>query len=51
MTYGEIDGRLFVCMRRIKGRDLANALAEGPLDPDRALHIIEQVGPGAPCCP
>jgi serine/threonine protein kinase len=35
--YGEIDGRLFVCMRLIKGRDLANALAEGPLDPDRAV--------------
>lgn len=41
--YGEIDGRLFVCMRLIKGRDLAAALANGPLDPARAVRIISQV--------
>src|ERR1700752_2237988 len=41
--YGEIDGRLFVSMRLIKGRDLDTVLAEGPLDPARAVRIIDQV--------
>lgn len=41
--YGEIDGRLFVTMRLIKGRDLAAVLADGPLDPPRAVRIIGHV--------
>lgn len=41
--YGEIDGRLYMCMRLIEGRDLQSVLAEGPLDPAWALRIIEQV--------
>ena len=41
--YGEIDGRLFVCMRLIKGRDLATVLADGPLEPPRAVRIVGQV--------
>ncbi len=41
--YGEIDGRLFVSMRLINGRDLDTVLAEGPLDPARAVRIIDQV--------
>src|SRR3984957_19343620 len=41
--YGEIDSRLFVSMRLIKGRDLAAVLAEGPLEPQRAVRIIGQV--------
>ena len=41
--YGEIDGRLFVSMRLIEGRDLQTVLADGPLDPARAVHIIDQV--------
>ena len=41
--YGEIDGRLFVSMRLIKGRDLDTVLAGGPLDPARAVRIIDQV--------
>jgi serine/threonine-protein kinase len=41
--YGEIDGRLFVCMRLIKGRDLAAVLVGGPLEPARAVRIIGQV--------
>lgn len=28
--YGEIDGRLYVSMRLIEGRDLESVLAEGP---------------------
>jgi serine/threonine protein kinase len=41
--YGEIDGRLYVDMRLIEGRDLASVLAEGPLEPARAVRIIEGV--------
>ena len=41
--YGEIDGRLFVSMRLIEGRDLAAVLAEGPLEPARAVRIVDQV--------
>jgi serine/threonine protein kinase, bacterial len=41
--YGEIEGRLFVSMRLIDGRDLQTVLADGPLEPSRAVRIIEQV--------
>src|SRR5271167_3519886 len=41
--YGEIDGRLYVDMRLIQGRDLQEVLADGPLEPARAVRIIEQV--------
>jgi serine/threonine-protein kinase len=42
-NYGEIDGRLYVDMRLIEGRDLAEVLAEGPLPPELAVRIIGQV--------
>ena len=41
--FGEIEGRLFVTMRLIKGRDLGAVLAEGPLEPARVIRIIEQI--------
>jgi serine/threonine kinase PknH len=42
-NYGEIDGQLYVDMRLIDGRDLHTVLADGPLDPARAVRIIDQV--------
>ena len=41
--FGEIDGQLYVDMRLVDGRDLHDLLAEGPLDPARAVMIIDQV--------
>src|ERR1700737_3978519 len=41
--FGEVDGRLYVTMRLINGRDLQTMLADGPLAPERAVRIIEQV--------
>ena len=42
-NYGEIDGQLYVDMRLVEGRDLQSVLAAGPLEPGRAVRIIEQV--------
>lgn len=42
-THGEIDGRLFVDMALIEGRDLQSILRDGPLPPARAVHVIEQI--------
>jgi serine/threonine protein kinase len=42
--YGEIDGRLFLDMRLVRGRDLAAVLSEeGPLTPARAVSVVGQV--------
>jgi serine/threonine kinase PknH len=41
--FGEIDGRLYVNMRLIEGRDLNNMLRGGPLEPVRAVHVIDQI--------
>jgi serine/threonine-protein kinase len=42
--YGEIDGRLFLDLRLVPGRDLAQVLeAEGTLPPQRAVSIVGQV--------
>lgn len=44
-SYGEIDGRLYVDMRLIEGRDLVDYITEngGRLSPERAVAVIEQV--------
>jgi serine/threonine-protein kinase len=41
-TFGEIDGRLFVDMRLIEGRDLDSVIGKRPLEPTRAVRIVEQ---------
>lgn len=41
--YGEVDGRLFIDMRLVEGRDLAAALEDGPLPAARAANIVAQV--------
>ena len=43
-AFGEIDGRLYVDMRLIRGTDLARLIAEhGALTPARAVHITTQI--------
>ncbi|MGY1693267.1 protein kinase [Geodermatophilus sp. SYSU D00814] len=41
--YGEIDGRLFIDMRLVDGRDLGDLLREGPLPPARTVALLSQV--------
>ncbi len=41
--FGEIDGRLYLDMRLVLGSDLATILEAGPLSPERAVRIVEQV--------
>jgi len=42
-SFGETGGRLYVDMRLIDGRDLQSLLVDGPLEPTRAVAIIEQI--------
>src|SRR6185369_14349541 len=39
---GEIDGQLYLAMRLVDGTDLKKLLADGPLEPARAVRIAEQ---------
>ncbi len=42
--WGEIDGRLYIDMRLVRGQTLDELIAKGPLEPARAVAIIGQVG-------
>jgi serine/threonine-protein kinase len=41
--FGEIDGRLYVTMRLIDGKTIQELLESGPLPPERAVWIVEQI--------
>lgn len=41
--WGEIDGNLFIDMRLVQGRTLHDLITDGPLGPDRAVEIVQQV--------
>ena len=41
--FGEIEGRLYATMRLIRGQDLRVVLDGGPLEPARAVDIIDQI--------
>ncbi len=42
--FGEIEGHLFIDMRLVDGTGLDDVLRSGPLDVERAVRIVEQVG-------
>ena len=42
-NFGEIDGRLYVDMRLIEGRDLHQIIADGPMPLPRTVSIISQI--------
>lgn len=44
--YGELNGRLYLDMELIEGRELAAVLAGGPIDPVRAVSLTAQVAEG-----
>ena len=41
--FGEIDGMHYIAMRLVDGADLASLIADGPMAPDRALRLLDQV--------
>jgi serine/threonine protein kinase len=41
--YGTIDDQLYIDMRLVQGRTLQDLIDQGPLDPQRAVGIIDQV--------
>jgi len=42
----EDEGRTFIAMAYVEGRDLDEIIAEGPVEPDRAILITSQVADG-----
>ncbi len=43
---GELEGCPYLVMERLEGRTLAQSLAEGPLETDRAIDVLRQVANG-----
>jgi serine/threonine protein kinase len=42
--WGEIDGNLFIDMRLVRGQTLYELVEHGPLEPQRAVTIVDQIG-------
>jgi serine/threonine-protein kinase len=42
--WGEIEGHLYIDMRLVQGKTLADLLEAGPLTPSRAANIVGQIG-------
>ena len=40
---GEIEGQLYIAMRLVEGSDLKVVLRDGPLEPARAVRVLEQI--------
>jgi len=49
-AFGEIDGRLYVDMRLIEGKDLEEVLKAGTLEPRRCAAIVEQIAAASVGC-
>ncbi|SFB60196.1 serine/threonine protein kinase [Amycolatopsis marina] len=41
--FGELDGMLYIAMRLVDGSDLASLISAGPMAPERAVGLLEQV--------
>ncbi len=41
--WGEIDGNLYIDMRLVRGHTLHDLISTGPLEPRRAVSIVEQI--------
>ncbi|PXY31015.1 serine/threonine-protein kinase [Prauserella muralis] len=41
--FGELDGMLYIAMRLVDGSDLASLIGGSPMEPQRALGLLEQV--------
>ncbi len=41
--HGEVDGCLYLAMQLVDGPDLSKTLEAGPMDPGRALAVVDQV--------
>ena len=41
--WGEIDGNLYIDMRLVQGQTLHDLVKRGPLEPERAVSIIQQI--------
>jgi hypothetical protein len=41
--FGELDGMLYIAMRLVDGSDLASLISASPMEPGRALGLLDQV--------
>ncbi|MEY7970845.1 serine/threonine-protein kinase [Saccharomonospora xinjiangensis] len=41
--FGDLDGMLYIAMRLVDGPDLASLISGGPMRPERALSLLDQV--------